>query len=216
LAQQLVSQEKFQHDQQKTNSRLLQSLDNLHILMQAQQQQQALFTGGGASSPRQLSVLTGGGAADRTSSGNMALLSPTAAGAGPSRSISAAHRFNSMAATATSKMLAPFAGHKAKSSTALAGADGVGLLRSPFDVSTPASPTAAGPDACVGVDHAAPQTSRADASQVQQQGTAAAAAGDSAELVRSLQQQLDEQRQTLLLQQDLLQQVLARLPPRQG
>lgn len=212
----MLSQESFQRQQHQTNSKLLQSLDNLHNLLKTQQQQQQqLFAGGVASmSPRQLSVLAGDGAADRTSSGSMAVPSPGAS-AGPSRSMSAAHMFNSMAASATSKVLAPFAGHKAKSSAALAGADGVALLRSPSDVSTPASPTAAGPDGGVGPDHAALHASRADDGQAQQPGTAAAG-GASTELVQRLQQQLDEQRQTLLLQQDLLQQVLARLPPNQG
>jgi hypothetical protein len=216
LRQQMLSQESFQRQQQQTNSKLLQGLDNLHSLLQAQQQQQQLFSGGcAATSPRQLSVFAGDAAADRSSSGGTTVLSPGAA-AGPSRSVSAAHRFNSMAASATSKVLAPFAGHKAKSSAALAGADQMALLRCPSDVSTPASPTAAGADGGVGPDHAVQQASAADGGHAQQQGTATAAAGGgSTELVLRLQQQLDEQRQTLLLQQDLLQQVLARLPPQQ-
>lgn len=200
----------FQRSQRDTNEKLLKGLQDLQRLMQSAQQPQhsASFAHMGA---------------DRALSGSAAgagVSSPMAAGT----SMPATRRFGSMAAavTATGRMLGGKGGRSSRVAAvpqavldnAQAGADAGGLGGLPADVHLGSdldehadmpSPHA--------MSAAAPAPSAAGAIQASAAGAAASDATDSAQLVASLQQQLEQQQKALQLQQELLQQVLARLRP---
>lgn len=212
----------FQRKQQETNTQLLKSLQDLHKLLQSAQQPQE-SQGAGLTTPHAGSSAAG-------------VYSPRAAL--PAGQTAPAKRFNSVAAavTATGRMLTPFGGKSRaasgqgvqaavdadQASTTAAGPPR-SFSRSTSQRSEPDSVATSDADADQQVSGVGPVGNCAD----QQAATAAAApaqaavvapavpAADSAQLVLSLQQQLEQQQKALQLQQELLHQVLARLPPAQ-
>lgn len=197
----MLAQEEFQRKQQRTNSQLLRGMEALTAMLQAQHaMQQGQPTVERAGPP----------VVERTTSSS-STSGPMAGGSSGARS--AVRRINTMAANATSKMLSPFGGSsqsgrggKVRSSSTL-GESAVLLPRCGSDLSNPASPTACYTAAAAGTGDGLEQGGQHAADEDTQ------LAGVSDHLVQSLQEQLEQQQKALELQQELLQQVLARLPP---
>lgn len=199
----MVAQEEFQRKQQRTNSQLLRGMEALTAMLQAQH----------ATQQGQPTIERAGPPAVERTTSSSSSTGPMTGGSSGARS--AVRRINTMAANATSKMLSPFAGSsqsargsKVRSSSAL-GESAALLPRSGSDLSNPTSPTAyhTASAAATGAGDGLEQGGQDPADE-----DAQLAAG-SDHLVQSLQEQLEQQQKALELQQELLQQVLARLPP---
>lgn len=197
LKLQMNAQQSFQRKQQETNAQLLRGLHDLHDLMLMQQHHAGHATASGA----QFGGASGVSTSDRGTSGAGGVASPRP---GSSSHATTSKRFNSVAA-ATSKI---FGGkNKAHSSgdqaqLALGGDGGAGVFPAhPMRTTSNVSARSGGydPDAL---------------EQLAEEDDAAGqpAATDNAALVLTLQQQLEQQQKALQAQQELLLQVLARLP----
>lgn len=183
LRKHMEASSSFQRSQRDTTDKLLRGLQDLHKL---------LHSGGmGAAAGSAPGSAAAAAAAERTGSGVCSPRAGSSTGAGAL----GPKRFNSMAAavSATGRMLGGKGGKASRGTgAAMVACTGAGpYLDEPLGVR-------------VGGERGEPADSSQPLSPVEP--------GDS-DLMLSLQQQLKQQQKALQLQQELLQQVLARLPP---
>jgi hypothetical protein len=203
----------FQRKQQETNTQLLKGLQDLHKLLQSAQQPQD-SPGPGLYIPHAGSNAAG-------------VYSPRAALA--AGQLAPSKRLTTVAAavSATGRMLTPFGGKSSRGQgvqQAAAEADQAGIAAvGPSRAFSRSTSQRSEPDSVATSDADAEQKVAGTCADDPAPATPAQAAAlapalpavDNTQLVLSLQQQLEQQQQALQLQQELLHQVLARLPPPQ-
>lgn len=189
LVQQMALQDDFQRKQQRTNSQLLKGMQDLSTLLQ-----------GGQPAPGAADSLSGRGGAGQAAKGGLATM----------------RRFNSKMFGSGTNQAARGSGKYKSSSAAASDAEGASAARtferSPSNVSNRSSTAGVSEDDAGGQEewHEVGSELSADISQA---GGGPSGRVEPSDTVAGLQAQLQAQQQALRVQQELLQQVLARLPP---